>query len=155
MFLCLLCFSSCRKASTSRAQRGRQTEYVQSKEETETARSSRKHGITNKRSVKKLDGCEVFDKYSTAVFMVFTSDGMNRYQGSGFFIDNQGLAVSNYHVFKGTGIGMEKIKLRGSDVAHNVTEIIAKDEKEDYPYFSSFIVSHAGLRLCTKIAGKG
>ena len=135
MFLCLLCFSSCRKASTSRAQRGRQTGYVQSKEETETARSSRKHGITNKRSVKKLDGCEVFDKYSTAVFMVFTSDGMNRYQGSGFFIDNQGLAVSNYHVFKGTGIGMEKIKLLGSDVAHNVTEIIAKDEKEDYILF--------------------
>jgi serine protease Do len=100
-----------------------------------TVRSSRKHGIVNKRSNKKLDGRQVFDKYSTAVFMVFTSDGMNGYQGSGFFIDNEGLAVSNYHVFKGTGIGMEKIKLLGSDVAHNVTEIIAKDEEEDYILF--------------------
>lgn len=127
--------SSCRKASTSRNRHERQTEYVQPKERTEVVRSSRRHRITNKRSNKKLDGREVFDKYSTAVFMVFTSDGMNGYQGSGFFIDNEGLAVSNYHVFKGTGIGMEKIKLLGSDVAHNVTEIIAKDEEEDYILF--------------------
>ena len=135
LLFCLLCMSSCRKASTSRNRHERQTEYVQPKERTEVVRSSRRHRITNKRSNKKLDGREVFDKYSTAVFMVFTSDGMNGYQGSGFFIDNEGLAVSNYHVFKGTGIGMEKIKLLGSDVAHNVTEIIAKDEEEDYILF--------------------
>jgi len=133
--LCLLCISSCRKASTSRTRHERQTEYAQHKEEAETVRPSMKHGIINKRSSKKLDGREVFDKYSTSVFMVFTSDGMNGYQGSGFFIDNEGLAVSNYHVFKGTGIGMEKIKLLGSDVVHNVTEIIAKDEEEDYILF--------------------
>ena len=135
LLLCLFCISSCRKASPSRTRHERQTEYVQSKEKTEPVRSSRRHGITNKRSNKKLEGREVFDKYSTAVFMVFTSDGMNGYQGSGFFIDNEGLAVSNYHVFKGTGIGMEKIKLLGSDVAHNVTEIIAKDEEEDFILF--------------------
>ena len=135
LLFCLLCILSCRKASTSRNRHERQTEYVQPKERTEVVRSSRRHRITNKRSNIKLDGREVFDKYSTAVFMVFTSDGMNGYQGSGFFIDNEGLAVSNYHVFKGTGIGMEKIKLLGSDVAHNVTEIIAKDEEEDYILF--------------------
>ena len=135
MLLCLLCISSCRKASTSRTRHERQTEYAQPKEEVEAVRSSKKHGIINKRSSKKLDGREVFDKYSTSVFMVFTSDGMNGYQGSGFFIDNEGLAVSNYHVFKGTGIGMEKIKLLGSDVVHNVTEIIAKDEEEDFILF--------------------
>lgn len=135
LLFCLLCISSCRKASTSRYRHERQTEYVQPKERPETVRSSRRHGITNKRSDKKLDGREVFDKYSTAVFMIFTSDGMNGYQGSGFFIDNEGLAVSNYHVFKGTGIGMEQIKLLGSDIAHNVTEIIAKDEEEDFILF--------------------
>ncbi len=135
LFFCLLCISSCRKASTSRIRHERQTEYAQSKEKTESVRPSKRHGIINKRSNRKMDGCEVFDKYSTAVFMVFTSDGMNGYQGSGFFIDNEGLAVSNYHVFKGTGIGMEKIKLLGNDVVHNVTEIIAKDEEEDYILF--------------------
>ena len=40
--------------------------------------------------------------------MVFTSDGTNTYQGSGFFINSNGLAVSNYHVFKGTGIRSEE-----------------------------------------------
>lgn len=135
LLLCLLCIFSCRKASTSKTRHERQAEYAQPKEEEETVRPSRKHGIINKRSSKKLDGREVFDKYSTAVFMVFTSDGMNGYQGSGFFIDNEGLAVSNYHVFKGTGIGMEKIKLLGSDDVHNVAEIIAKDEEEDYILF--------------------
>lgn len=135
LFFCLLYLSSCRKASTSRARHERHTEFVQPKEKTEPVRSSRRHGIINKRSNKKLEGREVFDIYSTAVFMVFTSDGMNGYQGSGFFIDNEGLAVSNYHVFRGTGIGMEKIKLLGSDVAHNITEIIAKDEEEDFILF--------------------
>lgn len=135
LLFCLLCISSCRKASITRTRHERRTEYAQHKEKEEAVRLSKKHGIINKRSSKKLDGHEVFDKYSTAVFMVFTSNGMNNYQGSGFFIDNEGLAVSNYHVFKGTGIGMERIKLLGSDVAHNVTEIIAKDEEEDYILF--------------------
>lgn len=135
LLLCLLCFSSCRKASTSRTRHERQTEYAQPKEDAETDRPSRKHGIFNKKSNKKLDGREVFDKYSTAVFMVFTNDGMNVYQGSGFFIDNHGLAVSNYHVFKGTGIGKEKIKLLGSDIAYNVSEIITKSENSDFILF--------------------
>lgn len=135
LLLCLICISSCRKASTSRIRHERRTDYVQQQGVTEIAKSSRKNGVVNKRSNRKLAGREVFDKYSTAVFMVFTSDGMNGYQGSGFFIDNKGLAVSNYHVFKGTGIGMEKIKLPGSDVVHNVIEIIAKDEGEDYILF--------------------
>lgn len=86
LLFCLLCILSCRKASTSRTRHERQTEYVQPKEKTESVKSSRRHGITNKRSNKKLEGREVFDKYSTAVFMVFTSDGMNGYQGSGFFL---------------------------------------------------------------------
>ena len=56
----------------------------------------------------KMDGAEIFSKYNTAVFMVFTSDGYNMYQGSGFFINNSGLAVSNYHVFQNTSIGEER-----------------------------------------------
>jgi len=134
LLLCILFYSSCRKASTSRNHK-RQTEQVQSKVEEKSVRSLSRRRIISKKFPKKLNGSEVFDRYSTAVFMVFTSDGINGFQGSGFFIDNEGLAVSNYHVFKGTGIGMEKIKLLGSDVVHNVTEIIAKDEEEDYILF--------------------
>ena len=37
---------------------------------------------------KKYDGSTIFKKYSSAVFMIFTSDGKHAYQGSGFFINN-------------------------------------------------------------------
>ena len=67
--------------------------------------------------------------------MVFTSDGYNMYQGSGFFINKYGLAVSNYHVFKGTGIGEEGIKLAGDDKTYKVAEVIKSSEKEDFILF--------------------
>ena len=67
--------------------------------------------------------------------MVFTSDGYNTYQGSGFFINQYGLAVSNYHVFKGTGIGQEAIKLSGSDNIYKVVEVIKSSEAEDFIVF--------------------
>lgn len=134
LVLLALCFSSCRKASTHT--RGeRRSDLIQREIGKGTDQSRNNSRIVNKRSTKKLEGREVFDKYATAVFMVFTSDGVNGYQGSGFFIDNRGLAVSNYHVFKGTGIGMEKIKLLNSDLVYNVAEIIAKSEKEDFILF--------------------
>lgn len=92
--------------------------------------------ISNQRGEdNKLDGAKVFAKYNTAVFMVFTSDGYNGYQGSGFFINSDGLAVSNYHVFKNTSIGEEQIKLANSDVAHKVIEVIHSDESEDFILF--------------------
>lgn len=83
----------------------------------------------------KIDGSEVFRKYSKAVFMVFTSDGANTYQGSGFFINSNGLAVSNYHVFKGTGIGAEVIKLSGSNTAYKVIEVLQRSEEGDFILF--------------------
>ncbi|GAA6343834.1 hypothetical protein I100019A1_15240 [Phocaeicola vulgatus] len=83
----------------------------------------------------KMDGAEIFSKYNTAVFMVFTSDGYNMYQGSGFFINNSGLAVSNYHVFQNTSIGEEGIKLAGSNDIYKVSEILQRSEKEDFILF--------------------
>lgn len=83
----------------------------------------------------KLEGSMIFEKYNTAVFMVFTSDGYNGYQGSGFFINSNGLAVSNYHVFQGTNIGAEQIKLADSQAIYKVTEVIHRDEEEDYIIF--------------------
>lgn len=83
----------------------------------------------------KLDGPNIFRKYNTAVFMVFTSNGEEGYQGSGFFINDHGLAVSNYHVFKDTYMGYEQIKLEGSDNAYKVKRVIAKSEQYDFIIF--------------------
>lgn len=91
--------------------------------------------VSNRGDKNKFDGSQIFAKYNTAVFMVFTSDGYNMYQGSGFFINKDGLAVSNYHVFKGTGIGEEGIKLAGSDKVYKVEEMIMSSENEDFILF--------------------
>ena len=92
--------------------------------------------VSNNRGDKnKLDGSKIFAKYNTAVFMVFTSDGYNGYQGSGFFINSEGLAISNYHVFQGTNIGAEQIKLADSDEIYKVAEVIHSDADEDFILF--------------------
>jgi serine protease Do len=85
---------------------------------------------------KVLSGSQIFSKYNSAVFMVFTSDGENVYQGSGFFINSKGLAVSNYHVFKNTGMGNELIKLANDDSEYKVKDVIAKSDNGDYILFT-------------------
>ena len=82
-----------------------------------------------------LDGATIFSRYGSAVFMIYTYDAVYQHQGSGFFINDSGLAVSNYHVFEGTFVGAEKIKLQGSDEAYNVKEVIAKSEENDFILF--------------------
>lgn len=84
---------------------------------------------------RKLDGPNIFRKYNTAVFMVFTENEEQAYQGSGFFINDHGLAVSNYHVFKDTYMGYEQIKLESSDVVYKVKRVIAKSEDYDFILF--------------------
>lgn len=92
--------------------------------------------VVNKRGEKsKLDGSKIFAKYNSAVFMIYTSDGSNMYQGSGFFINQDGLAVSNYHVFQGTSVGEEGIKMVGSNEIFKVVEVIHRSEDEDFILF--------------------
>lgn len=125
-------FIGCRKSQSSHRA---PNHYTSSSEAKRRERGRYEKGITNTKSSRKMEGQEIFDKYATAVFMIFTSDGTKGYQGSGFFISGDGLAVSNYHVFKGTGVGLEKIKLSGSDVVYNVSEVIAKSDDEDFILF--------------------
>jgi len=81
-----------------------------------------------------LSASEVFEKYNTAVFMIYTSNGGHVFQGSGFFIASDGLAVSNYHVFKNSGIGLEVIKLSDGTQC-KVREVVAKNEEYDFILF--------------------
>ncbi len=127
---------SCAHKSGHRRDREHSGTVMNNRTERKLSRSfNKKSIIVNKRSSERLEGAQIFDCYESAVFMVFTSDGLNAYQGSGFFIDNNGLAVSNYHVFKGTGIGMEQIKLSDSDEAYKVIEVLNKSEQEDFILF--------------------
>ncbi len=136
--LLLLC--GCRKPP-ERTSRGREQTKTENsnrrtaKNESSGRQSKVKTSIKQESSKTKLDGAEIFERYGSAVFMVYTSDGRNGFQGSGFFIDNNGLAVSNYHVFKGTAIGMEQIKLPNSNTVYNVKEVIHKSSNEDFILF--------------------
>ena len=136
IILLLISFASCAHKSGHHRERVRhKTLRVDSVDRKISSSRLPKSKVLNKRSNGRLDGSQIFEKYGSAVFMVFTSDGSQTYQGSGFFIDNDGLAVSNYHVFKGTGIGLELIKLAGSDIFYKVKEVLKKSEQEDFILF--------------------
>lgn len=84
-----------------------------------------------------LKGSEIFKRYSNAVFMLYgsTSNGEQIWQGSGFFVSPNGLAVSNYHNFKDA----EKISVKfyGSNSYQTISknDILAYSKNEDYIIF--------------------
>lgn len=140
--LCLMFNSCAHKSGHNKVDRARHSSIQNNSnpdsEQTATIGGNRDLNVTvvsNRGDKNKLDGAKIFAKYNTAVFMVFTSDGYNGYQGSGFFINSEGLGVSNYHVFHGTNVGAEQIKLAGSDNAYKVTEVIYSSEDEDFILF--------------------
>jgi serine protease Do len=77
---------------------------------------------------------EIFEKLSSAVFKIHTSTGYQGFQGSGFFISSNGIAVSNYHVFQGTAVGYEDIILSDGST-YKVTEVYHKSQENDFIIF--------------------
>lgn len=99
----------------------------------------------------KLSGSEVFSKYNNAVFTIVTLvNQYSGYQGSGFFINDSGLAVSNYHVFKGTRKGVEMIKLANSDEVYKVAEVIAYSAKDDFIVFRVDITNNQFIPIADR-----
>ncbi len=92
-------------------------------------------------NTKVMTGIEIFKRYNSAVFMVFTSDGYNTFQGSGFFISSNGIAVSNYHVFKGTSIGLESIILSSGEEL-KIEKVIDRNDKDDFIIFQVQRMKH-------------
>ena len=84
-----------------------------------------------------LKGRDVFKKYSNAVFMIYgaTKNAEQIWQGSGFFISPEGLAVSNYHNFAEANEIL--IKFYGSDSFYKISkeDILAYSKSEDYIIF--------------------
>ena len=134
IFIILLISSVC--CSCGRRNRNRAQSRRQNTEITRRVPKSEDIGNSHKKVGKAaMDGSEIFKRCSGAVFVILTSDGEQGFQGSGFFINSEGLAVSNYHVFKGTYQGQEQIKLLGSNQIYKVKSVIAKSEEEDYILF--------------------
>lgn len=134
LMLCLVVIS-CGRKSGRKQEVQKQYNNTQVKLMNNTKKSvvekSKASSSTNK---KVLTGSEIFEKYNSAVFIVFATDGVKGLQGSGFFISDTGLAVSNYHVFKGTTRGLENIKLTDGSIL-KITEVIGFDESLDFIVF--------------------
>lgn len=81
-----------------------------------------------------LSGEEIFQRYNTAVFMVYTSNGHVGAQGSGFFVSSDGVAVSNHHVFKGSRSGHQTVELASGE-RFSVGRILAQSETNDFIVF--------------------
>jgi serine protease Do len=77
---------------------------------------------------------EIFERNTSAVFKIYTSNGFIGGQGSGFFISSDGVALSNYHVFEGTTIGYEEIILSNGQ-RYKVKEVYYKSKEEDFIIF--------------------
>lgn len=77
---------------------------------------------------------ELYDKNKVSVFLIYTSDGEKYHQGSGFFVSEEGVCVSNYHVFEGALKGHEIIKtLDGKEF--KISEVISSSKEMDYISF--------------------
>jgi serine protease Do len=84
---------------------------------------------------------ELYNMYKKSVFLVYTSDGNNGFQGTGFFISKNGLAVSNYHVFEGTSQGLEVIEtIDGAQF--KILKVLDKSKENDYIVFQVNIDSY-------------
>ncbi|MBZ9787597.1 thermonuclease family protein [Psychroflexus sp. CAK57W] len=77
---------------------------------------------------------QLYNTYKKSVFIVYTSDGDNDFQGSGFFVSKEGLGVSNYHVFEGKSKGLELIKTFDGNT-YKINKILEKNKKFDYIIF--------------------
>lgn len=97
---------------------------------------SKSETVNNYKSTKNsLTLNELYDKYKESVFLVYTSNGTSDYQGTGFFVSESGLAVSNYHVFEGTYQGLEVIETLSGE-RFRVLEVKEKSQENDYIIFN-------------------
>lgn len=90
--------------------------------------------IVPSNSSMEMDATTIFEKYNSAVFMIYTSDNYNVSQGSGFFVSSDGIGISNYHVFKGAYIEKTIIKLSDGS-KYQIQEVLAYSKKYDYIVF--------------------
>lgn len=126
----LLALTACgpQPANKSGKVRPRSTQYSQSgtkQKSPSTAQSSKQQ---------KYSAEKIYKKCNPAVFTITTESDIYQSQGSGFFISSSGLAVSNYHVFKGTYQGLEMI-YTASGTQYKVKEVLHHSEDQDFILF--------------------
>lgn len=90
--------------------------------------------ISTSSKTKVLTSKDIYAQCNPAVFTVYTADNQSQYQGSGFVVSKDGIAISNYHVFKGTTIGKESI-VTSNGMKYKIAEVLACSEINDFIVF--------------------
>jgi len=99
----------------------------------------------------------LFRMLSPAVFLIEGGNFREEWQGSGFFINNNGVAVSNFHVFEDAVLSKMKVKTTDGNV-YSIERILAKDEEKDWIIFkvaNPRNVKFTSLRIATKESAIG
>jgi serine protease Do len=150
--LCLIFISGCSGCSQSGIRDNQQkknysntkkpTKNVKSVKDSKEKESKERNYIPNN---KVLPLNELYNKYKSSVFIIYTSDGVDGYQGTGFFISKSGIAISNYHVFKGTSKGLEEIETSDGHKL-KIDRVLSKSDENDFIIFkvrlSGYIINN-------------
>jgi serine protease Do len=90
-----------------------------------------------------------------SVFLVITYNDEDKVigTGTGFFIDTEGVALSNYHVFKGGSRWSIKTK---DERYYNIDEVLDYDKDKDFIIFKvGDVKDPVSLKLSSSLPGKG
>ena len=92
----------------------------------------------------KLTGAQVSQKAAPAVFLIMAENNSSYSQGSGFFIDGSGVAVTNYHVIDGMTAAYA---LMTSGERFEITNVIYADKSRDVAIIRVTRTSGNGVTL--------
>lgn len=86
----------------------------------------------NSNSKNSLDLSTQYEKLKSSIFVVYTSNDFEVFQGTAFLIDNAGTCVSNFHVFK----NVKRAILENSNGnRYFLEDVIKYDEENDFILF--------------------
>lgn len=88
--------------------------------------------LMNELNTQKKSLSDLYDENKKSVFLIVAGNNYERSSGSGFFIREDGLAVSNYHLFKNAD---EAIIYTDDREKFMINEIVDYSEEEDYIIF--------------------
>lgn len=71
-----------------------------------------------------LDLSTMYEKLKSSIFVVYTTDDYDLFQGTAFLVDNQGTCISNYHIFKNT---TKAILENNNGIRYSIDEILKYD----------------------------
>lgn len=75
----------------------------------------------------------LFKELKSSVFIIYTSNGHDTFQGTGFFINSNGKAISNFHVFENTDYSLAYAVIE--NVKYKISKLSQGNKNIDYCIF--------------------